>query len=64
MRHGLRSAPAHAAGGNARLLVAVGLAALVALGLMAGSASAMKVKPPKTVWLCKPGLKADPCTTP
>lgn len=44
-----------------RLLVGAGTAALLALGLMAGSALANK---DKTVWLCKPGLVNDPCTSP
>jgi hypothetical protein len=45
-----------------RLVATVGLAALVVMGLASGSALAMKTKPPKTVWLCKPKLENDPCT--
>ncbi|MCW3020060.1 MAG: hypothetical protein JWN10_2368 [Solirubrobacterales bacterium] len=46
---------------RARLFVAVGLAGVVlviALGALTGSAQA------KTVWLCRPGLAKDPCTSP
>jgi hypothetical protein len=61
MRHGCRSAWTRACGRRTRLLAAVGLAALAAMGAMAGTASAKKVK---TTWLCKPGLMNDPCTQP
>jgi hypothetical protein len=61
MRHGCRSAWTRACGRRTRLLAAVGLAALAAMGTMAGTASAKKVK---TTWLCKPGLMNDPCTQP
>jgi hypothetical protein len=44
-----------------RLLAGVGTVALLALVLMAGPALASK---DKTVWLCKPGLVEDPCTSP
>src|ERR1700677_5170100 len=59
MRHGCRSAWTRACGRRTRLLAAVGLAALAAMGTMAGSA-----KKVKTTWLCKPGLMNDPCTQP
>jgi hypothetical protein len=42
-----------------RLVALVSAAALVVLGLSAGTALAKKSG---TVWLCKPGLKNDPCT--
>ena len=61
MRHGRRSAATAAVGRRTRLLAAIGLAALAAMGAMAGTASAKKVK---AVWLCKPGLVNDPCTSP
>ncbi len=61
MRHGRRSGYTRVLGRRARLLAAVGLAALAAIGAMAGTASAKKAT---TVWLCKPGLMNDPCTQP
>jgi len=47
---------------GARTLAIAVLAALAVLGLTAGSALAMKA--PKTVWLCKPGMMNDPCNSP
>jgi hypothetical protein len=44
----------------ARTLVFVALAALALAALTATSASA---KVTRTTWLCKPGMKGDPCTT-
>jgi hypothetical protein len=66
MRHGFRPGPTRAGGWRVRLFAAAlaALAALAAFGLMAGAAAAIKVKPTKTVWLCKPGMAADPCTGP
>src|SRR5580698_3650570 len=65
MRHGFRSGRTRAAGGSARLFTLAALAVLAAaLGPVAGSAAAIKIKPAKTVWLCKPGIAADPCTGP
>jgi len=61
MRHGRGCGSTRARGRRMRLLAAVGLAALAAIGAMAGSAAAMRAK---TVWLCKPGLMNDPCTMP
>jgi hypothetical protein len=52
-------------GGRVKLLAgAAGLVALVLIvvsGTLAGSA---RSTPAKTVWLCKPGLADDPCTSP
>src|SRR5580693_8778960 len=62
MRQGFGFARRRALGGRARLLGAVGLAALVVMGLAAGPALATKAE--RTVWLCKPGLANDPCTAP
>jgi hypothetical protein len=42
-----------------RLVATVGLAALIVMGIASGSAVAMKA--PKTVWLCKPKLENNPC---
>jgi hypothetical protein len=56
-----RSSKPPAIARRAWLFAAVGLAGLVlvsALGAMTGSALA------KTVWLCKPGLAKNPCTSP
>jgi Protein of unknown function (DUF3089) len=61
MRHGRRSGYRSVLGRRTRLAAAVGLAALAAIGAMAGTASAKKAT---TVWLCKPGLMNDPCTEP
>ncbi len=58
MRTGFRSASTRTR--RARLFTVVGIAALVVLGLTAGSAIAMKKE--KTVWLCKPKLENNPCT--
>jgi hypothetical protein len=55
-----RDALTRARGRRTRLLVITCLAALAGLGLMAGTAAA---KPPRTVWLCKPGRVGDPCTS-
>jgi hypothetical protein len=41
------------------LVATVGLAALIVMGIASGSAVAMKA--PKTVWLCKPKLENNPC---
>lgn len=60
MRHGLRAVPTPTVGRSARLFAAVGFAALVMLGMMSGSALAMKKE--KTVWLCKPKQENNPCT--
>ncbi len=62
MRQGWRGAAVRVRAPRMRLLASVGLAALIVMGLTAGSALAMKPKPPKTTWLCKPGLTNDPCT--
>jgi hypothetical protein len=59
MRQGWGAGSTGAAGRRMRLVALVGAAALVVLGLMAGTALAKKSG---TVWLCKPGLKGDPCT--
>jgi hypothetical protein len=64
MRQGWRSRSTHAVGRKMGLLAAVVVAALAALGLMAGAAAAKTPKPPKTVWLCRPGHGTDPCTAP
>jgi hypothetical protein len=51
-------------GGRVKVFAAAGLAALVlivASGSLAGPAVSM---PAKTVWLCRPGLAGDPCTSP
>jgi hypothetical protein len=61
MRHGRGAASTAAVGRRTRLFAAIGLAALIVLGATAGSALAAKEK---TVWLCKPGLANDPCTSP
>jgi DUF3089 family protein len=39
------------------------IAACVAAFLAAGCGSAAAAATPKTVWLCKPGIKANPCAT-
>src|SRR5580658_7495468 len=59
MRQGWGAGSTGAAGRRMRLVALVGAAALVVLGLTAGTALAKKSG---TVWLCKPGLKGDPCT--
>jgi Protein of unknown function (DUF3089) len=66
MHEGFRPAPVRVAGRLARLVAIAGLAALVVLGLTAGTALA-KEKPPKpvkTTWLCKPGMPDNPCKAP
>jgi hypothetical protein len=60
MRQGWRRAGLRAHAPRMCLLASVGLAALVLMGLTAGSALAMKHE--KTVWLCKPKIENDPCT--
>jgi hypothetical protein len=60
MGHGGRSGVGSGVGKLMRLLALAGVAALVIAGASAGSALAMK--PPKTVWLCKPKLENNPCT--
>ncbi|HYB23182.1 MAG TPA: DUF3089 domain-containing protein, partial [Solirubrobacteraceae bacterium] len=60
MRHGSSCAVRRVLARRARLCALVGVAALVAMGAMSGSALAKKA--PKAVWLCKPGLAGDPCT--
>jgi hypothetical protein len=64
MRHGWRCRSTVTVGRKMRLLAAVTVGALAALGLMAGAASAKAPKPAKTVWLCRPGHGTDPCTAP
>ncbi len=59
MQQGLGGRRALAAGRLTRLIVACALAAVVVMGVTAGSAVAMKGS---TVWLCKPGQTPDPCT--
>ncbi|HUB72484.1 MAG TPA: DUF3089 domain-containing protein [Solirubrobacteraceae bacterium] len=44
-----------------RALAALAGATLLVLGTAATTAAAHKAKPPKTVWLCKPGRHPDPC---
>ena len=64
MQRGWGSGSTRTVGQGARLvaLVAlVGVAALVVLGSIAGTALAKKGS---TVWLCKPALENDPCTNP
>ncbi len=51
---------ARAAAWRARFVVAIGVAALAMAGLAATPASASKGS---TVWLCRPGLKNNPCTS-
>ncbi len=60
MRTPLRPSQLRAIAGRGRLFAAVGLTGIVLLcaaGAMPGSALA------KTVWLCKPGLANNPCTS-
>jgi Protein of unknown function (DUF3089) len=64
MKRRSKSALAPAAGRGLRLLCALAFAALMLAGLSVASASAMKVKPVKTTWLCKPGQTPDPCAVP
>ena len=55
MDHGARTHLRRACSRRAALLAALGAAVLVLAGIATSSASA------ETVWLCKPGLSANPC---
>ncbi len=61
MQRGWGSGSTRTVGQGARLVALVGVAALVVLGSIAGTALAKKGS---TVWLCKPALENDPCTNP
>jgi Protein of unknown function (DUF3089) len=58
MRHRPGSGRTVAAAGRTRLIALLGVAALLVLGAMTGTALAHKSE---NVWLCKPGKKPDPC---
>jgi hypothetical protein len=51
-------------GGWAKLFAAAGLAAVALIAASGQLASSALSQPAKTVWLCKPGLAGDPCTSP
>jgi hypothetical protein len=65
MGHGLRSAANPVLGTRARLCASASIAALAFCGAMVPmTGTALAKKPPKTVWLCRPGLASNPCTAP
>jgi hypothetical protein len=64
MKNGFVSVGAFALSRRIRLLGTVAVGALLLSGALPGTALAMKEKPIKTTWLCKPGKKPDPCTEP
>ena len=55
MKNGFVSVGAFAPSWRGRLLGALFVAALLFAGVLSGSALAMKEKPIKTTWLCRPG---------
>ena len=61
MGHGWSGAATRAPGGRLRVFALICVAAFMLLGSLSGSALAMKAKPPKTVWLCKPKMENNPC---
>ena len=64
MTNGLLSALTPAVTRRLPLLGLTAAATLAVSAMAAGSALAMKEKPVKTTWLCKPGMMPDPCTAP
>lgn len=60
MQRGSNGVATRGFGRCALLCALVGITALMLMGCLTGSALAMKA--PKKVWLCKPSQKDDPCT--